>query len=114
MTNVTVTNTSQKLILVGERYLFPGESREVAAALVNCDDKRLLCVQDDGDDPADGQQDGDNELPADLPGRDALIAAGLTTVEAVLAQEDDLTQIENIGKATAEKIAVALAALEAK
>lgn len=48
-------------------------------------------------------------LPADLPGRDALEAAGLTTPAAVLAHPD-LTEIAGIGKATAAKI---MAALEA-
>lgn len=46
-------------------------------------------------------------LPDDFPARDALILAGLMTVEDVAAH-NDLTTLEGIGKATATKIRAAL------
>lgn len=45
-----------------------------------------------------------SKLPENLPGRPALEAAGLLTLEAVTSHED-LTQIKGIGKATAVAIA---------
>ena len=47
-------------------------------------------------------------LPLDLPGYDALTAAGLTTVSAVI-EYGDLTEIDGIGDKTAGKIVAALA-----
>jgi hypothetical protein len=44
-------------------------------------------------------------LPLDLPGRDALLKAGIKTIDEIKAI-GDLTEIEGIGKATAEKIGV--------
>jgi len=52
-----------------------------------------------------------DELPADFPGRDALIAAGITTVSA-LRDQKDLVAIKGIGAKTAEEIEEALAGLE--
>lgn len=46
-------------------------------------------------------------LPEDLPGREALIAAGIEHVEAI-AGAGDLTKIKGIGKATAKAIAAHL------
>jgi len=48
-------------------------------------------------------------LPKDMPARDALIAAGLGSVEDVTAHPD-LTEFDGIGKATAAKIVDYLAA----
>lgn len=45
----------------------------------------------------------DPKLPADFPGRDALIDAGIATVEQV-RRFSDLTAIKGIGKASATKI----------
>ena len=44
MATVTVRNVSQETVLIGERYLFPGETREVDWAAVDPGDKRLLVV----------------------------------------------------------------------
>lgn len=52
-------------------------------------------------------------IPADFPGAEALAKAGITTFAALDAVED-LTSIDGIGKATAEKIENALDALEAE
>lgn len=43
------------------------------------------------------------DLPDDLPGREALVAAGLVTIES-LGDVEDLTAIQGIGKATAARI----------
>ncbi len=45
----------------------------------------------------------EGDLPADIPARGDLIAAGITTL-AALYQVDELTSIKGVGKATAEKI----------
>lgn len=47
-------------------------------------------------------------LPDDFPGRAALLAAGLATVEAVQARKDSLQEIPGIGPVTAEAINAAL------
>lgn len=46
------------------------------------------------------------ELPEDFPGRDKLIEAGLDTIEKVteFKIENDLTELDGIGSATADKI----------
>lgn len=54
--------------------------------------------------------DGPTDLPDDFPGRDALMDAGHTTIDAVRAATD-LTAITGIGKATAAAITESLAAL---
>ena len=50
----------------------------------------------------------DEGLPEDFPGREALAAAGIDTVEGV-AELADPTAIDGIGAATAKKIVTALA-----
>ena len=47
-------------------------------------------------------------LPDDFPGRAALLAAGLMTIEAVQARKDSLEEIPGIGPVTAEAIHAAL------
>lgn len=42
-----VRNVSDELVLVGERYLFPTQSREVDERLINRDDPRLEIVASD-------------------------------------------------------------------
>lgn len=44
MATVTVRNVSGETVLIGERYLFPAEMREVDGAAVDPGDKRLLVV----------------------------------------------------------------------
>jgi hypothetical protein len=44
-----------------------------------------------------------DELPADIPGRKELVAAGLTTLDAVRAV-NDFDEIKGIGQATEAKI----------
>lgn len=65
-----------------------------------------------GGDDADGldaeeEEAGDEQpvqdLPDDLPGRERLLAAGLSTVDAVRDYED-LTDVDGIGAATADRI----------
>lgn len=46
----------------------------------------------------------DSDLPADLPARVALVNGGLTTIAAVLASKEVLTDIKGIGAKTAEEI----------
>lgn len=46
-------------------------------------------------------------IPQDFPGRDELVAAGHTTLNSV-REIEDLTEIDGIGKVTAEKIRKAL------
>lgn len=50
-------------------------------------------------------------LPADIPGREALIVAGFDSLDAV-KECTELTEIKGIGKATAENIVAYLAALD--
>lgn len=50
-------------------------------------------------------------LPADLPGRDKLIAAGINTLDLVPRDGDALTAIDGIGTATAGRILSYLANL---
>lgn len=52
-------------------------------------------------------------LPADMPGREALIIAGFDSLDAV-KECTELTEIKGIGKATAENIVAYIAALDAK
>ena len=54
--------------------------------------------------------DGATPLPEDFPAREALMGAGLDTLEKVAA-EADLTRINGIGQATAGQIAEALASI---
>lgn len=49
-------------------------------------------------------------LPPGFPGIDALLAAGCATLEAVAALDLEAVKVPGIGKATAVKIAEALAA----
>lgn len=45
----------------------------------------------------------DNKLPDDVPNKEALVNAGIESIEAI-RQITDLTEIKGIGKASAEKI----------
>lgn len=45
-----------------------------------------------------------NELPAELPCRDALFDAGLKTVADIINAGDEIREIKGIGKKTAEEI----------
>ena len=58
------------------------------------------------DQPASGaDQEPENDLPADLPGRKSLLAAGVHTLEKLATLDfDALTAIPGIKDATAEKI----------
>lgn len=58
------------------------------------------------DKPATDQGD-DFDLPADLPGREAFIAEGLTTFESVkeLDTEEKLLAVKGIGKGTVKALA---------
>lgn len=51
----------------------------------------------------------DSDLPADFPGRDALIAAGYLTIEAVQAIDFAAMKVPGVGKATVAKITEAFA-----
>lgn len=62
------------------------------------------------DDVGTTANDDASALPDDFPGRDALIASDITTIDAVRAVAN-LTAITGIGKATAAAITEALAAL---
>ena len=53
----------------------------------------------------------DSLLPADIPAREALTAAGINSLEQ-LAGITDFTEIKGIGKATAEKITLYLSELK--
>lgn len=53
----------------------------------------------------------DSLLPADIPARDVLSAAGINSMEQ-LAGITDFIEIKGIGKATAEKITLYLSALK--
>lgn len=57
-----------------------------------------LCVEVIGEPQGD-----ENPLPADLPARDELFAAGFTMLDAV-AMVEDLTTVKGIGDATAQKV----------
>lgn len=52
--------------------------------------------------------DDESLLPADIPAREALTAAGINSLEQ-LSAITDFTEIKGIGKSTAEKIEVYLA-----
>lgn len=57
---------------------------------------------------AEATQDG---LPADFPGREALLTAGIDSLQAVRnAGEEDLAAVKGIGPATLKAILAALAA----
>lgn len=45
-----------------------------------------------------------SELPEDFPGREALIEAGYTTLEAVRSIDFEQTKVPGVGKATIAKI----------
>jgi hypothetical protein len=49
-------------------------------------------------------EDSEEGLPKELPGRDALIAAGIKEVKDVPTEVEALNELNGIGKATAEKI----------
>lgn len=64
-----------------------------------------------GEGEGEGEGGGGVELPADFPGREPLVAAGHGTVEVVAGlTREQLLKIDGIAKATADKIAAALAA----
>lgn len=50
------------------------------------------------------------DLPEDFPGREALIEAGYTTLDAVRAIDFEQTKVPGVGKATIAKIAAYFAA----
>ncbi|MBC8603166.1 hypothetical protein H8784_15755 [Parabacteroides acidifaciens] len=50
------------------------------------------------------EQPDSSDLPADLPGRAALIKEGLLTKEQVLASKEVLTDIKGIGEKTSVEI----------
>lgn len=85
----------KKLYGAGEVVDLPPETAERLAA--------LGFVSTDAE--AAPRSEDENTLPGDLPGRDSLFAAGFEEIQAVLElDEDDLVEIEGIGKATARKI----------
>ena len=49
-------------------------------------------------------------LPEDFPGREELVAAGVTSIEAALERTDTLVDIDGIGPATAKAITESLEA----
>jgi hypothetical protein len=66
----------------------------------------------DNDEPTREDDTPPSELPEDFPARDELVQAGILTLDQV-AEVKDLTEIEGIGKATAEKVTAAHAELTA-
>lgn len=103
-------------------FLFANEGYELSAAIVErygltAADGKVVLSGATAPEPRNHEEEvgGDSdegeatpELPADIPGHDELVAANLTTIEAVAAHED-LTEIDGIGKATAARIAEYLA-----
>lgn len=53
-------------------------------------------------------EDNADGLPLELPGRDALIEAGIKEVKDIPAEIETLIEIKGIGKTTAEKIVLYL------
>lgn len=101
----------------GGRVYVAGQEAELAKVLGTADAARLaeagiLAGAWGGEDAAEPPTGGDggSDLPADLPGREQLIAGGFATREAVAAASDaDLEALPKIGKATVQKIREALA-----
>lgn len=65
----------------------------------------------EGEPPAEGSgAQAASDLPEDFPGREALIEAGYTTLDAVRAIDFEQTKVPGVGKATIAKIAAYFAA----
>lgn len=74
-----------------------------AGDIVKMDDEIANKLIDEGF-VKQAEQPETSDLPADLPGRAALIKEGLTTKEQVLSSKEVLTDIKGIGEKTATEI----------
>lgn len=94
-----------KLYRDGEEQTLYANSQVAAARADGWSD---VAPEPTGSPPNEDTPSADTPLPLDLPAYDALIAADLTTVEAVLAHAD-LTDLDGIGEKLAGRIVAALA-----
>ena len=74
-----------------------------AGDIVKMDEETAKKLIDEGFVKQSEQPDS-SDLPADLPGRAALIKEGLLTKEQVLASKEVLTDIKGIGEKTSVEI----------
>lgn len=74
-----------------------------AGDIVKMDEETAKKLIDEGYVKQSEQPDS-SDLPADLPGRAALIKEGLLTKEQVLASKEVLTDIKGIGEKTSVEI----------
>ncbi|RDU48098.1 hypothetical protein DWU89_16145 [Parabacteroides acidifaciens] len=74
-----------------------------AGDIVRMDEETAKKLIDEGFVKQSEQPDS-SDLPADLPGRAALIKEGLLTKEQVLASKEVLTDIKGIGEKTSVEI----------
>lgn len=89
---VTLKRSWRRRARLDGPYITYGPGKGVGIPVALADDLR-----------AAGHLPRSEELPADMPARDALMAAGLTTLKAV-AEHEDLQSIDGIGEATEAKI----------
>lgn len=88
----------------------PGGAYKVGDRIVDADGKETKKLSEKAAERAAANASTEpTELPEDFPSRDKLVAAGLTTTQAVSAKSDDeLVALEGIGEASVKKIRAAL------
>ena len=95
-----------------------GPKREVLKARTKCNVSTRFgreLIQEGRAEPYEGQDDrsaDDSQIPANFPGRAALVEAGFASLDEIPRDLEALDAIDGIGEATAEKIVEALEDLE--